>query len=81
MELNDVTRDGAIKEIASFSSNFGGTDIAAPLLSAITYDISMKKRVFILTDGKVDNPREVAELARNEGCSVHTVGIGDGCDE
>ena len=80
-DSNEANAKEAILRVGMFHANFGGTDIAAPLLSAISYSINMKKKVFLLTDGKVDNPREVAELARNEGCSVHTVGIGDGCDE
>ena len=31
MEFNDSTRDRAISEIASFSSNFGGTNILLPM--------------------------------------------------
>ena len=40
----------------------------------------MKKRIIILTDGIVDNPKEVVDLCKNESVSVHTVGIGDGID-
>ena len=39
-----------------------------------------EKRVFILTDGIDTNPNGIIEVAKNESCSVHTVGIGD-CDK
>ena len=64
-----------------FPANFGGTDIATPLVQAIDLPSTSQKRIFILTDGAVKNPIDVINAARNDKCSVHTVGIGEGCDE
>ena len=43
----------------------------------------MQKRIFLLTDGMVNNPEEVVAQAGicNENIRVHTFGIGDGCDK
>ena len=44
---------------------------------------SVQKRIFLLTDGMVNNPEEVVAQAGicNENIRVHTFGIGDGCDK
>ena len=42
----------------------------------------LQKRIFLLTDGMVNDPDEVINLARicNDSIRTHTFGIGDGCD-
>ena len=87
MELNDSTRDHAIQEIATFSSNFGGTDILSPM-KKVQSDGKMQKagtskRVFLLTDGAVGSPEQVVNYARKhcETTRVYSFGLGSGCDK
>ena len=41
------------------------------------------KKVFLLTDGEVDNKDEIINFAavNNEQARIHTFGIGSGCDK
>jgi hypothetical protein len=41
-----------------------------------------QKRVFLLTDGEVDNKEAIFEYVRNNSdeMRIHTFGIGSGCD-
>ena len=55
-ETNEKNAKEAILRVGMFHANFGGTDIAAPLLEAIEAKVPLKKKVFILTDGKVKDP-------------------------
>ena len=43
----------------------------------------LHKRIFLLTDGQVDNPSAVISQARalNDNIRIHTFGIGSGCDK
>ena len=61
----------------------GGKDINTPLNMAISMgemiaedEPNLKQRVFLMTDGKVDNSEEVIEQCENPAIVVHTVGIG-----
>jgi len=46
------------------SANYGGTDIYKPLKEAIEkIKTKLNKRIFLLTDGEVDNPDIVVKLA------------------
>ena len=67
--------------ISKFKADFGGTNIATPLHGSIEMPDNGVKKIFILTDGAVNNPQEVVDTAKNDICCVHTVGIGKGCDE
>ena len=87
---NEEQNSNAINKIEhpTFDADFGGTDILTPL--TMSFDVNdaeygnLKKRVFILTDGMVNNREDVIEAARNGYNSgagiVHTFGIGSGCD-
>ena len=44
-------------------------------------DSGLKQRVICLTDGAVDEREGVINLARTESITVHTIGIGSGCDQ
>ena len=49
---DNQTKERAIDEARYFDSDYGGTDILSPLVTAATLDSgSFKKRIFILTDG------------------------------
>ena len=60
MLYNDKNKDSALTQIATFGSNYGGTDILTPLRYAHHELIStLKKRIFLLTDGSVGSPESV----------------------
>ena len=69
---------------SEFHADLGGTNILDPLNKSFDIDTSeygpLKTRVFILTDGQVDNPQQVINAAKNDAAIVHTFGIGSGCD-
>lgn len=45
-----------LSNISLFTANYGGTNILDPLKKAIGLDVGCKKRrVFLLTDGEVDD--------------------------
>ena len=80
---NDRTMEIIHKEIETFSSDYGGTDILNPLVEAINIKNKLEKRIFLLTDGQVSNNREIVDYvkANNHLARVHTFGIGSGCDK
>lgn len=46
----------ALEKIQNFRANLGGTDILSPLNSALKdYPNDLKKRIFVLTDGVINN--------------------------
>jgi hypothetical protein len=54
-----------LSEISVFAANFGGTNILDPLKKATELDIGKRKRrVFLLTDGEVENKDQVIAQAR-----------------
>jgi uncharacterized protein with von Willebrand factor type A (vWA) domain len=72
-----------LSEISMLQANFGGTNILDPLKRATELDIgNRKRRIFLLTDGEVDNKDQVIAQARkhSEKSRVHAFGIGNGCD-
>ena len=58
----------AINKISTFSANMGGTNILGPLKSALLdpkfQSQTHSKRVFVLTDGEVDNKEAVINLVK-----------------
>ena len=81
---NNETMPEILQEISKFSADFGGTDILEPLIKAATINIGDKKRrVFLLTDGEVDDKSQVIAFVHDncETMRVHSFGIGDGCDK
>jgi len=84
---NNQTRDDCLNKLASFSDNYGGTDILCPLRMAFTLPqkANYKRRVFLLTDGTVHNGTEIAnyvgsECSKNDNMKLFSFGIGSGCD-
>ena len=54
IHYNDQNLMNAIKQVESFSANFGGTEIYEPIQNAFIntpLEEGMQKRVFLLTDG------------------------------
>jgi hypothetical protein len=53
---NNVTKIEAIRKTIRMEADYGGTDFLTPLNMANSVAISdFKRRIFILTDGNVDN--------------------------
>ena len=53
-------------------------------MKAVSLDIGKRnKRIFLLTDGEVNNAPQIIEYAKNNNkiTKIHTFGIGDGCDK
>ena len=82
---NDVNVEETIAEIEDFDADFGGTEIAAPLLDIVKTEKQMKnyvRHVILLTDGQVFNPEEViktiSNMKLNNVATTHAVGIGNG---
>lgn len=62
----------------------GGTEILDPLMLCSDLDVpNREKKIFLLTDGEVDNKKEIFEYIRlhKDIMRVHTFGIGSGCDK
>lgn len=60
MNYNNGTKETSIHEAKSFDSDFGGTDILGPLVTATTLESGdFKKRIFLLTDGQVGDKTEI----------------------
>ena len=80
---DDKTLNAVIPMVQQMTADYGGTDIYRPLKDAI-YKISTKlnKKIFLLTDGEVDNPDSVVKLATEapQDIRIHTFGIGRDCD-
>lgn len=72
--------------ISQFDANLGGTEILQPLKNALKLDVGSKqKRVFLLTDGEVNDVRNREELVnfakQNSGkMRIHTFGVGKEVD-
>ena len=66
-------------------ADMGGTEIYEPLddIFNSTYDPSIPRHIFLLTDGAVFNPEEVIKLIHRNASSarVHTFGIGSGASK
>ena len=86
MDYTNANIETSIQEAKTFDSNFGGTDILSPLVTATTLESGeYKKRIFVLTDGQVSNKDEIVNYcemmcAAHDGVKVFTFGIGNGCD-
>lgn len=91
LSVRDKAADG-VKTLESFEATYGGTEILQPMNKAIELlkedpiarKLGLKQsRIFLLTDGEVENREDVinAALHRNEKVSIHTFGIGGQCDK
>ena len=60
----------------------GGTEILSPIEASINLKLKKQKRIFLLTDGEVQNAEEIVTFIKenNHLARVHTFGIGSGCD-
>mmetsp|Transcript_15738 Transcript_15738/g.18199 ORF Transcript_15738/g.18199 Transcript_15738/m.18199 type:complete len:123 (-) Transcript_15738:301-669(-) len=82
VKYTQQSMEEACNAISEFEANLGGTEIYSAL-SAIFSNLNsngLMKKVFLLTDGCVNNPNSVVELvkANAENFTLHTFGIGDG---
>lgn len=82
---SDKTLRQALSEVAGFSADMGGTEIAAPLKEILSRPIvkGNPRQIFLLTDGEVNNPREIMKLigVHSNQCRVHGIGIGAGASK
>ena len=81
---NDSNQNEILKRINHFDSDLGGTEILDPLILCSGLDTpNREKRVFLLTDGEVDNRDQIFEYVREQNniMRIHTFGIGSGCDK
>ena len=82
LTIDEPTTEYVLNEIDKFKNNLGGTNIIDPLIRAQEdFQSDLKKRIFILTDGAVDNPARVIDQVKlhNDRIRVMSFGIGD-CD-
>ena len=62
-EYSDDTMGKILSEISQFTANYGGTNILDPLKKVIALDVGNKKRrVFLLTDGEVEDKNQVIDF-------------------
>lgn len=82
---NESTVEEALRQINGITADMGGTEIFAPLKYSVNELSKHQKetRIFLLTDGDVNNPEKVIDLAntRNDNIRIHTFGIGSGCNK
>ncbi len=77
----------ALRLVDSFRADMGGTEILEPLELAKQQfkngDNIKHVRIFLLTDGEVQNRNEVIAAAKtgNDEIRIHTFGIGGACDK
>ncbi|KAF2095458.1 VIT-domain-containing protein [Rhizodiscina lignyota] len=77
--------DEAIKHVESFSSNYGGTEMFAPIKDTLERRYKdMELEVFLVTDGQIWHQQELFQYLNQEiggtgaPIRVFTLGIGDG---
>ena len=80
----DENVEAALEQISEFDADMGGTEILMPLSVSIDTlaEHAKETRVFLLTDGQVDNREKVIAyaLTGRDNIKIHTFGIGSGCD-
>jgi hypothetical protein len=71
-----------VKEVKTFDAMMGGTEILAPLqdVYADPVDIELPRQIYLLTDGAVNNTKQIVEMVRShrKTSRFHTFGIGNG---
>ena len=87
-EYNKENINKCLGDIEKINAFLGGTNLYKPLKevydSGKIYDgINLPKNIFILTDGEVDNKREVLSLIEKNSnqYSIFSIGIGNSFDE
>lgn len=88
VEYNEKTLKKAIQDIETYTSRdrcLGGTDIFNPMKHIFDKkkeDTSMRRQIFLLTDGAVYNTEEIVKLIDSKAIAtdsrVHTFGVGRG---
>jgi len=84
LTLTDESKREALSQIQSFKPTLGGTNILGPLRYAQEKLTSgLQKRIFLLTDGQVDDAQlTIAQAQRhNDSCRVFSFGLGSECDK
>ncbi|KAJ5908398.1 hypothetical protein N7495_001080 [Penicillium taxi] len=81
-ELNEASLNEALTYIQSVNSNLGGTDILTPLKAAVRKrDVTKDLELLLLTDGEVDNQREVFnfldQAVKRNNTRAFALGIGN----
>ena len=83
-KLSAESIDRAVQNLKSFKADYGGTNILDPLKSIFKNPLiqNYPRSIFLLTDGEVDDKRNVIELIKqNKGlCNLHTFGIQSSVD-
>ena len=86
-DYDEETSDRARSMIDSFKADLGGTEILKPLSHIFAADLKQryKKRIFLLTDGEVQNSIQVMQEIKNncqdnDQNKVFTFGIGNTAD-
>ena len=81
-EYDEKNFEKSIGEIEKMKADMGGTEIYKALEDVFnsSYDPSIPRHIFLLTDGAVFNPKEVIKLIHRNRSSakLHTFGIGSG---
>ena len=74
-------------QISQLNSNLGGTNIYNPLKNIyedkIYNNIKLKRKIFLLTDGAIENRNKTLELIKekNSKFNIFAIGVGDKFDE
>ena len=74
-------------QISQLDANLGGTNIYNPLKNIyedkIYNDIKLKRKIFLLTDGAIENRNKTLELIKenNSKFNIFAIGVGDKFDE
>ncbi|XP_038129085.1 von Willebrand factor A domain-containing protein 5A-like [Cyprinodon tularosa] len=81
MEYSEKTMNKALKEVEKMDANLGGTDILQPLQHIYSQPCipEQPRQLFVFTDGKVGNTKEVIDLVKKNSGShrCFSFGIGD----
>uniref|UniRef100_A0A3B3BFE5 VIT domain-containing protein n=1 Tax=Oryzias melastigma TaxID=30732 RepID=A0A3B3BFE5_ORYME len=82
VEYSEESMEEALKKVRLMLADLGGTDILQPLkyIYSQPFISNLPRQLFILTDGKVENPNEILDFVKNNAgshrCSFF--GIGEG---
>ena len=86
-EYNQENINQSMKCIETLNADLGGTNIYDPLKNIYEdkiYDnIKLNKKIFLLTDGAIENRENTLELIKknNSRFNIYAIGIGNGFDE
>ncbi|EAR91779.1 type A von willebrand factor domain protein (macronuclear) [Tetrahymena thermophila SB210] len=84
-KYNSQNLEQAVQIINQYSANLGGTEIYQPLHNVFNEKKieGYNKQIFLLTDGQVDNPKQVVNLIKknNKFSRIHSIGFGNDADK